>query len=136
MTRRSVTWVILLLLLGEAIDAAAQFCFKQTALALGEPSISSASGALAFAVSALSQGYLWIGMGIVLLVFIGWGIVLSKVDLSVAMPLTSISYLFVALTSVVFLHEHISGLRWLGIGLILIGVMIVAKTSEHPEKKS
>jgi len=63
-------------------------------------------------------------------------VVLSKVDLSVAMPMTSFSYVFVALTSMIFLHEHISVMRWCGILFILVGVMIVSQSSHREEEKA
>ena len=128
--------VVFLLLLNEAFDAVAQYCFKRAAQQLGSPAVSSVGDAAAFAFSALSQGYLWAGVALVALVFVSWAIVLSKVDLSVAMPLTSISYVFVAFAALFFLHEHISVLRWCGIGLILAGVAVVSATSEHPAPKS
>lgn len=125
--------VVVLLLINEMFDAFAQFCFKKTAASQGTPAVVDLSTAYAFVVGTISQGYLWIGVGAIALVLISWLVVLSKIDLSVAVPLTSFSYVFVALVSWVFLHEHISALRWSGIGLILLGVALVSMTSESQE---
>ena len=74
-----------------------------------------------------------VGVAAVALVFISWTVVLSKVDLSAAMPVTSLSYLMVALIAVVCLHERIPVLEWCGIFLIMVGVAIVSW--EPGEKK-
>jgi drug/metabolite transporter (DMT)-like permease len=47
------------------------------------------------------------------------------------LPVTSIGYVMTALAGRFFLHEHISIWRWAGIGLIVLGVTLVARTSPH-----
>jgi drug/metabolite transporter (DMT)-like permease len=134
MPKRGVPLAILaVLFLNEAVDSVAQFCFKKTALAQGGAAITSLGSAGAFLAGVLSQGYLWIGLAAVALVFVSWTVVLSKVDLSAAMPVTSLSYLMVALTAIVFLHERIPPLEWCGIAFIMAGVAIVSWESP-PEK--
>ena len=51
---------------------------------------------------------------------------LSWADLTYVLPATSLSYVFVALTGRIVLHENISPTRWLGIILITAGVGFVA----------
>ena len=53
---------------------------------------------------------------------------LSRVDLSYALPATSVSYVLTALMAEFLLHEHLSTERWIGIGLIGLGVSLVART--------
>jgi uncharacterized membrane protein len=53
---------------------------------------------------------------------------LSRVDLSYALPATSVSYVLTALMAEFLLHEHVSTERWIGIGLIGLGVSLVART--------
>ena len=131
MPKRVVPLAILaVLFLNEVVDSFAQFCFKKTALAQGAPSITRLSDAGAFLSGVFSSGYLWIGLVAVAIVFVSWTSVLSKVDLSAAMPVTSFSYLWVALTAVVFLHEHIPFMQWCGIFFIMAGVAIVSGDSE------
>lgn len=128
--------VFAILLTNEVADTFAQFCFKKTAMLQGATSMTGLGDAWAFVCSALGQGYLWMGLATVAVVLVSWLVVLSKVDLSVAMPLTSSSYVFVALTSMIFLHEHISLMRWCGILLILVGVLIVSLSSHREEEKA
>jgi uncharacterized membrane protein len=56
---------------------------------------------------------------------------LSWADLSYVLPVTSIGYVMTALAGRLFLHEDISRWRWAGIGLIVLGVMLVARTAPH-----
>ncbi|SRR6266851_6077419 len=53
---------------------------------------------------------------------------LSRVDLSYALPATSVSYVLTALMAEFLLHERVSTERWIGIGLIGLGVSLVART--------
>ena len=57
-------------------------------------------------------------------------VVLSRIDLSLAYPLGSMNYVLVVLASAVILDEHVGALRWAGIGCILLGILVVAR-SEH-----
>jgi uncharacterized membrane protein len=53
---------------------------------------------------------------------------LSRVDLSYVLPVTSISYVLTALMGKFLLHEPVSTERWTGIGLVVLGVSLVART--------
>ena len=54
-----------------------------------------------------------------------WLAVLSRLDLSYAYPIMSASYLGVALASKFIFKENISMRRWLSVGVIMVGVIIV-----------
>ena len=53
---------------------------------------------------------------------------LSRVDLSYVLPVTSVSYVLTALMGEFLLHERVSTERWIGIGLIGLGVSLVVRT--------
>ena len=57
--------------------------------------------------------------------FITWMIALSKIELSLAYPTVSITYIIIALASWYFFNEHISVYRWLGIGIIMFGIIVM-----------
>lgn len=56
---------------------------------------------------------------------------LSRFDVSLVWPLTSLSLVVTTLTARVVLHEQVSGLRWAGVGLILLGAAIVLYTEKQ-----
>ncbi len=57
-----------------------------------------------------------------------WIIVLSKIDLSLAYPMLALNYVLVPLTAWLFLSEQVPPTRWLGIGVVIIGVIIISRT--------
>jgi drug/metabolite transporter (DMT)-like permease len=72
-----------------------------------------------------SQPYIVVGIALFVLSMVMWLGVLSKMELSRAYPMVSISYVLVALMAVVFLGETITATRALGILVILVGVVLV-----------
>ena len=58
-----------------------------------------------------------------------WLIVLSRVDLSFAYPMIALTYVLVPLAAWLFLNEPaIPPMRWIGMGVIIAGVVLVAQT--------
>lgn len=56
-----------------------------------------------------------------------WIYLLKHFPLSMAYPLVSMSYIFAVIFAVIFLHETVEWNRWIGIGLIMVGCIFVAK---------
>ena len=51
---------------------------------------------------------------------------LSRADVSLVWPLTSLGFVVTALAARFYLHEHVSGLRWTGVALIVAGAFLVS----------
>jgi uncharacterized membrane protein len=75
----------------------------------------------------------WVALGVSLLIvwLLSQMTLLSWADLSYVLPVTSVGYVLVALVGRFFLHEDISPGRWIGIGLIMMGVVIVGRTTPN-----
>ena len=73
----------------------------------------------------------WVAVGVSLLVvwLLSHMALLSWADLSYVLPVTSIAYVLPAVVGRLFLHEQVSLLRWAGISLIMLGVILVGRTS-------
>lgn len=54
--------------------------------------------------------------------------VLRHLDLSVVLPLTALTYVWTLLIARVFLAERLTWRKLLGVGLILLGVLLIATT--------
>jgi undecaprenyl phosphate-alpha-L-ara4N flippase subunit ArnE len=80
---------------------------------------------LEFWLQLLTQRWLLLGIAAYALEFFLWLAVLSRVQLSIAFPLASLSYCGVLLASRAALGETISRRRWAGCGLITIGAALV-----------
>ncbi len=133
--KRHLTLKILFLLIFiDFLETFAQFCFKKTALAESGFEIKALNDGLHFIINIIPSPFLWLGLFSVLLIFTIWSTVLSRIDLSVAVPVCSFSYITVPLVSLVFLHEKISRLRWAGILIILFGVILVSISSKHKKE--
>jgi len=128
--KKHLTLKILLILVSiDLLETLAQFCFKKSALSFSNFQINSFLDVLNFIKTIIPSGYLWLGLIFVVLIFITWSTVLSRIDLSVAVPVCSFSYITIPLVSMIFFHESISWVRWMGIFLIIIGVILVSMSS-------
>jgi drug/metabolite transporter (DMT)-like permease len=125
--------IFLFLVLSEMFETFHQFCFKKSALFENDFNINGFYDILIFFKLVFSSPFFWIGLLSLILMFIIWSTILSKIDLSIAVPIASSSYILVALVSILFLHETINLLRWMGIFLILTGVIFVSVSSRVKE---
>lgn len=71
------------------------------------------------------------GVALDALFFACFLIALSITEVSIVLPLTAVGYLTTALTAKILLHEDVTGLRWVGTAIIVIGCVIVGKTGGH-----
>jgi drug/metabolite transporter (DMT)-like permease len=52
---------------------------------------------------------------------------LSWTDVTVALPMTAIEYAFAAVLAILLLKESVPPIRWMGIALVIIGVILIAR---------
>ncbi|MFA6170129.1 MAG: EamA family transporter [Candidatus Margulisiibacteriota bacterium] len=57
-----------------------------------------------------------------------WLVVLSRLPLSLVYPMVSIGYVLVALVSMYLFREPVSAVRWLGIVVIVAGVILISRS--------
>jgi drug/metabolite transporter (DMT)-like permease len=130
MSKRRVTLKILLFLVATDIfETLTQFFFKKSAMLQSSFTFKNLGDTIAFMKPLVFSPYLWLGFIFVFLTFVLWSTVLSKIDLSVAVPIASFSYILVPLVSIYFLHEVMTFLDWTGIFFILVGVVFVSMSS-------
>ena len=72
--------------------------------------------------------YVWLGVASLLTFFVAYMLVLTWADYSYVQPASSFSYAMVAILSYLILGEMVSPLRWFGIAIICLGVLIVGHT--------
>ena len=97
---------------------------------LGDISAMNLRGILNVAIQALTTPKLIIGTTMLAIFFFLWLAVLSWEDLSVALPMQALNYLLVAFLAQFYLGEQVTPLRWAGIGLVCVGVMMITKSSQ------
>ncbi len=57
-----------------------------------------------------------------------WIVVVSRVPLSYAYPMIGLGYVLIVFLSMVYLKEEVSLLRWIGVGVICLGIFIISRT--------
>lgn len=83
---------------------------------------------LAAALGAMLNPWVAAGMLLLITFFISYLSVLSWADLSYVLPATAPGYLLLAALSWWLLGERVTPWRWVGTGLIVAGVALVAPT--------
>ena len=132
MFKKKVTLKILLLLIAsDILETAVHFFFKKSTLGPSYAGVTDFASASVFFKIVFSSPFLWAGLLTVASVFILWSLILSKIDLSVAVPIASFSYILVPIVSIIFLHEQITALRWLGVFFVILGVILVSLSSKE-----
>ena len=88
-----------------------------------------------FGIAALASGWTWLGIITYILSFASWLYVLKHVPLSIAFPVINVVHVLVPLGSWMILGEHISLLRWAGIGLVIGGILLIVRPVVTAEEK-
>jgi drug/metabolite transporter (DMT)-like permease len=127
--------IIALLVANDLLDSVAQIFMKKGLLTTGISSIGSAN-LIEFGFRSLSSPYLWLGLSIYIISFFLWIVVLARIELSIALPVSSVCYVLTPLFAVMFLHEKVSAVRWLGIFLIVAGIYFVSESKRKSMEAS
>jgi drug/metabolite transporter (DMT)-like permease len=122
-----LTFAIGLILITVALGASGELLFKSGVGQVTNLDFSSLQGVISSVLAILSNpvilaGFICYGIGAIC-----WIFVLSRLDLSYAYPMYALMYAIIPIAAMVFLKEHIPAGRWVGIALIVIGVIVVFK---------
>ncbi len=114
--------IVLLLALWAACEAAGQVMFKRGVDAL-------VPGEAHFGFKTLSRALrsptIWGGILVHVIEFGVWIEILGRLPLSIAFPLESVSFVVVLLATRVVLREVVPIRRWIGVGLICAGIVVL-----------
>ena len=116
------------------LQAIVLILFATVCVAIGETLLSAgmkqlgARHAVGFAmfVGAVTNIRVVAGTALMAVYFGLYSVALSMADITLVLPFTALSYLFVAMMARVYLHEQVSLTRWVGAAIIVIGVLVVA----------
>jgi multidrug transporter EmrE-like cation transporter len=116
-----------LILTAVFLGAAAQLLLKAGTNAVGAfafdaPGIASAGMRLAVEPRVLA------GVAAYAVSLIAWVLALSRVPVSVAYPMVSLGYVLTVLAAWWWLGESVTPQRLVGVGLIVLGVLLVARS--------
>jgi len=117
----------LLIVLGVLLNAVAQLALKASVAPMGAipldiAQVGSVVGHL------LRVPWLWMGLGCYGISLVVWLLALSRVDVGIAYPMLSMGYVVNALAAWAWLGEGLGTNRLTGIGIILLGVYVLARS--------
>lgn len=103
---------------------------------IGDLSAMNLRGILNAVLQALTNPKLMFGTTMLAVFFLLWLAVLSWEDLSIALPMQALNYVLVAILAKYMLHEQVSPLRWAGIVLVCIGVILITSSSTGEQQQN
>jgi multidrug transporter EmrE-like cation transporter len=118
---------IALLLTGVLLNAGAQLLLKAGTNVLGVITLTRENWPQTLWAMA-TQGYFVLGAACYLVSLFVWILGLSRVPVSIAYPLLSVGYIVNAIAAHYLFGEAVTAQRWLGIGFIVVGVWLVARS--------
>ncbi|MFC5548298.1 EamA family transporter [Massilia aerilata] len=113
---------------GVLLNAVAQVLLKAGTNALGGAIHLTMSNALETFIRVATQLPILAGLACYALSLVVWIMGLSRTDVSIAYPMLSLGYVVAAVGAWVFLGETIPPQRLLGIAVILVGVVVLARS--------
>ena len=116
-----------LVLFGVLLNAAAQLLLKAGTNAIGHFEFNVAN-ALPIGLKVAAQPFILGGLACYAVSVVVWILALSRVEVSVAYPMLSIGYVVNAVAAYLLLGEAVTVQRLVGIGIIVVGVYIVARS--------
>lgn len=117
-----------LILVGVLLNAGAQLLLKAGTNAIGVLGLDGARAFGATALAVATQPYVVGGLASYVVSVAIWIVALSRVEVSVAYPMLSIGYVVNALAAWYLFGEALTATRVAGIFVIIVGVVLVARS--------
>lgn len=119
---------LILVFLSVIIGTIGQLCIKAAMLKIGPVAFSTPAEMINSGWQIMRQPLIWVALPLYGIGFIIWAVVLSRLQLSFAYPLLAIGYLVNPLAAMVFFDEQIPPIRWIGIVVIMVGIVLVGRS--------
>jgi multidrug transporter EmrE-like cation transporter len=117
----------LFILAGVLLNAVAQLALKASVQEMGAI-VLTLDTLLPVAWRLARQPWLWAGLACYGVSVIVWIMALSRVDVTIAYPMLSIGYVVSAIAAWLLFGEPLTAGRLTGIGIIIVGVYILARS--------
>jgi len=116
-----------LLMVGVLLNAVAQLLLKAGTNAVGSFEYNMAN-AIPVGMRLALEPHILGGLACYVVSVIVWIMALSRVEVSIAYPMLSIGYVVNAIAAWYLLGESVTPMRLIGIGIIVLGCFIVARS--------
>jgi len=125
-----MTKLLFILLIGLAFESTGIVLLKKGMTQVGSPQSITVNAIVRMLKVGLTNSQIVLGVFFEALFFVCLLVLMSKSDISFLWPLTALSFVFATLAAMIFLHEHVSSVRWAGVVLIMLGAALISY-SEH-----
>jgi multidrug transporter EmrE-like cation transporter len=122
---RHLAFNIFLAIIAALIAVVGQTLLKAVMTNVGAVDSFAIADLFAIVLAMLRQPLFYVAGVVYVMGFGAWMVVLSRVELNVAYPVLAVSYVLIPIAGVLFFNETITPLRWLGIAIVLAGVVVV-----------
>ena len=123
----SLFFALFLVFMISVFETISQVCFKSAVEKIDHPT-DTFREIMVHSFRLLFVFRIWLGMWIGLATLFLWMLLLAHSDLNFAFSLSSLHYIFIALSSKFILHEPMNRYRWAGTILVALGIVIVSYT--------
>ncbi|MGA8145105.1 MAG: hypothetical protein WB987_14560 [Candidatus Acidiferrales bacterium] len=104
--------------------------------AVGPVEIHTAAQALYSLFQIFRSIEIWLGIASLITFMVAYMLVLSYADYSFVQPAAALGCGIVALLGHFLLHESVTPMRWIGIAVICVGVLIVGQTPPRTTERT
>lgn len=118
-----------LALVSVMLATAGQFLLKAGMDKVGYVGVDQVRRPVDLVLTVVRTPQIIFGMAVFGLASAFWLVVLSRLPLSSAYPFAGLTYILVTAIAKFGLKEHVPGLRWVGILLIVGGIILVGRTA-------
>jgi drug/metabolite transporter (DMT)-like permease len=126
--------LLLILLMGLVFESAGIVLLKKGMTQVGSAQTVNDAEVARIVKAGLTNSQILLGVFFEALFFICLLVLMSKSDISFLWPLTALSFVFATLAAMLFLHEHVSAVRWAGVILIMLGAALISYSEQRKDK--
>jgi uncharacterized membrane protein len=119
---------LVLVVLATVIGGAGHVMLSKAMRTVGDLTEAPARRVGGMILAALSSPWLLLGVALQATFFFMYLTLLSRAQVSQVLPMTALDYVVVALLARLVLAEAVTPARWMGIALIIVGVVLVSRT--------
>lgn len=121
--------VALLFLLGILVGSFGGILMKMGATQIGPVEIHSIGQLFDYLIKLFTNPQSLAGIFLYFLSAVVWAYLLTRLDISFVQPILALTYVVTPILAIFLLNERVEPIRWLGIFIIIVGVIVVARTA-------
>ena len=121
--------ILIIFIVGILMGASGGIFMKLGAIHIGQVEINSFVQLFDYLLKLFTNIWSLMGISLYFLSAVIWSYLLTKLDISLVQPILALTYVVTPVLAILFLNEHVSVMRWVGLFVILIGVFVVARSA-------